>query len=46
MANNVELRTEARKAWKAPELRRLRAGSAEQGTATVADGGSPSAARS
>ncbi len=46
MANNVEVKNEGRKAWKAPELRRLRAGSAEAGTATVADGGSPTAARS
>ena len=34
------------KAWSAPELRRLRAGSAEQGSAQIADGGPPATARS
>ena len=46
MANNVETRNAERKAWKAPELRRLRAGSAEQGTGTVGDGGGPGVSRS
>ncbi len=43
---NRENRGEGRKAWTAPELRRLNAGSAEQGNAQVADGGNPAAARS
>ena len=46
MANNVEVSKEGLKAWKAPELRRLRAGAAEAGTAQVADGGNPGASRS
>jgi len=41
-----EVHKEGRKTWSAPELRRLRAGSAEAGSATVADGGAPGAARS
>lgn len=41
-----EMRKEERKTWSAPELRRLRAGSAEAGSATVADGGPPGSARS
>ncbi len=46
MANNSEVKNGGRKAWTAPELRRLRAGSAEAGTAQVADGGAPGQARS
>lgn len=38
--------TEVRKAWAAPELRRLRAGSAESGSGTIPDGGSPASPRS
>ncbi len=45
MADRVNL-VEMRKAWQAPELRRLRAGSAEQGTGSVPDGGAPGNARS
>ena len=42
MANNVEMKNEVRKAWAAPELRRLRAGAAEAGGGeTVPDGGDP-----
>ena len=46
MNKNSEMTNGGRKAWKAPELRRLQAGSAEAGTAQVADGGNPQAARS
>jgi hypothetical protein len=47
MANNVELSKEGLKAWKAPELRRLRAGAAEtNGTQNIPDGGPPGNARS
>jgi hypothetical protein len=46
MTNNVEVRNEGRKSWKAPELRRLRAGSAEFGNGTIADGGATSTPRS
>ena len=46
MANKTEMKKEGRKAWTAPELRRLRAGSAEQGTASFPDGGGPGNARS
>ncbi len=42
MANNVEMKKEGRKAWVAPELRRLRAGAAEAGGGEVLpDGGDP-----
>jgi hypothetical protein len=41
-----EVRNEERKAWSAPELRRLRAGAAEQGSGTFADGGLPASPRS
>lgn len=42
MANNVEVSKEGLKAWKAPELRRLRAGAAEAGGGNVIpDGGDP-----
>ncbi len=42
MANNVETKKEGRKAWVAPELRRLRAGAAEAGGGQVVpDGGDP-----
>lgn len=37
---------EGRKPWSAPELRRLEAGSAEQGSGIVADGGAPASPRS
>lgn len=43
---NVEMKNAGRKSWKAPELRRLRAGSAEQGNAQIADGGAPATPRS
>jgi hypothetical protein len=43
---NREVRKEERKTWSAPELRRLRAGAAEQGTGTFADGGDPATPRS
>jgi hypothetical protein len=46
MTNEVEVRNGGRKSWKAPELRRLRAGSAEAGNGNIADGGAPSAPRS
>ena len=47
MANNVEMNKEGRKAWTAPELRRLRAGAAEtSGTQNIPDGGPPGNARS
>ena len=46
MANNIETKKAARKAWAAPELRRLSAGSAEAGNGTIADGGAPTAPRS
>ena len=46
MNKNSEMTNGGRKAWKAPELRRLSAGSAEQGNATIADGGAPSTPRS
>ena len=46
MNKNSEMTNGGRKAWKAPELRRLQAGSAEAGTAQVADGGNPGVARS
>lgn len=37
-----EVRNEGRKAWVAPELRRLRAGAAENGGANnIPDGGNP-----
>jgi len=35
-----------RKEWVSPELKRISAGSAEAGTATVPDGGAPGNARS
>ena len=41
-----EVRKEERKTWSAPELRRLRAGAAEQGQGTFADGGLPANPRS
>lgn len=41
-----EVRKEERKTWSAPELRRLRAGAAEQGQGTFADGGGPTNPRS
>jgi hypothetical protein len=43
---NFEIKNAERKAWNAPELRRLRAGSAEQGQGQVADGAAPSNPRS
>jgi hypothetical protein len=46
MASKTEIKNEARKAWTAPELRRLSAGSAEQGNGQIADGGAPSTPRS
>ena len=44
--SNFEYRTEERKTWVAPEVRQLRAGSAEAGSGTVPDGGPPAAPRS
>ncbi len=42
MAKHNENGAEGRKAWLAPELRRLRAGAAEQGgTQNIPDGGDP-----
>ena len=42
MNKNSEMNNEGRKAWKAPELRRLSAGSAEaSGGQQVPDGGDP-----
>ena len=38
--------TQERKAWTAPTLRRLSAGSAEGGSGTLGDGGLPGANRS
>ncbi len=46
MNKNSEMINGGRKAWKAPELRRLQAGAAEQGSGTVADGGAPETPRS
>ena len=46
MAKLNKIETEGRKAWLAPELRRLRAGAAEFGTGTIPDGGGPGNARS
>jgi len=46
MNKNSEMTNAGRKAWKAPELRRLSAGSAEQGSGTIADGGAPATPRS
>jgi|GEM_PF-5871757 len=46
MASKTEIKNEARKAWTAPELRRLDAGSAEQGNGQIADGAAPSNPRS
>lgn len=37
---------EVRKVWSKPELRRLRAGAAEQGSGQIADGGAPATPRS
>ena len=42
----VEVSHTERKAWAAPTLRRLSAGSAEAGTGTVGDFGGPAAPRS
>lgn len=45
MSNREEVKNipaEARRAWTAPSLRRISAGSAENGGADVADGGLPS----
>jgi len=46
MANNNNLKNEERMAWSAPQIRRLRAGAAEQGSGPVADGGPTTAPRS
>jgi hypothetical protein len=46
MASKTEIKNEARKSWTAPELRRLDAGSAEQGRGNIADGGAPATPRS
>ncbi len=47
MAKQVKIETEGRKAWLAPELKRLRAGAAEaNGTQNIPDGGNPTNARS
>lgn len=42
----VEVSQPARKAWVAPKLRRLSAGSAEGGQGNFGDGGGPGANRS
>ncbi len=43
MAKRNEITTEGRKAWIAPELKRIRAGAAESGgTNNIPDGGPPS----
>ena len=44
--SNFEYRDEGRKAWIAPEIRQLRAGSAEAGSGTIPDGGPPASPRS
>jgi hypothetical protein len=44
--SNREVQKEGLKSWSAPELRRLEAGSAEQGSGVVADGGAPANPRS
>ena len=42
MANSVEFKKEGRKAWIAPEVRRLKAGAAEAGGGQqIPDGGDP-----
>jgi hypothetical protein len=47
MAKQIKIETEGRKAWLAPELKRLRAGAAETGGAqNIPDGGPPGNARS
>ncbi len=47
MAKQVKIETEGRKAWLAPELKRLRAGAAESnGTQNIPDGGPATNARS
>ncbi len=46
MAKQNKIGTEGRKAWLAPELKRLRAGAAEAGQGTIGDGGGPGASRS
>jgi hypothetical protein len=47
MAKHNKNGTEGRKAWQAPELRRLNAGAAEaQTSGTLGDGGGPGASRS
>lgn len=45
MVNNNEIKKE-RKAWLAPELKQLNAGSAENGSGTRPDGGGPGSSRS
>jgi hypothetical protein len=46
MQNNVEKISETRKPWTTPEYRHISAGSAENGSGTIADGGGPGANRS
>ena len=46
MTRKSETYKGARKAWVAPELRRLSAGSAEARSGTLGDGGGPGANRS
>jgi hypothetical protein len=46
MVLKSKMTKEGRKAWAAPELRRLSAGSAEARTGTLGDGGGPGANRS
>ncbi len=46
MAKQNKTETAGRKAWLAPELKRLRAGAAEFGSGTLGDGGGPGNARS
>lgn len=42
MSHREEQQTEARLAWTTPEVRRISAGSAEDGAFNVPDGGLPS----
>lgn len=46
MENGQQDTSAQRKAWTAPKLRRLAAGSAEGGAGTLGDGGGPGANRS
>ncbi len=46
MAKQNQNGAEGRKAWLAPEFKRLRAGAAEAGQGTIGDTGGPGASRS